>query len=1050
MHKKLLKDWENPKITGINKLKARTYTISYNDVKKALENNLSTNERYQILDGTWKFAFTPTAKKAIKGFEKPSYDVSKWDEIAVPSNWEIKGYGKAIYKNVGYAFAHWNYPKVPKDDNPVGLYRRNFNISKKWADKKIILHFGGVTSAMYVWVNAKMVGYSQGSRLPAEFDITPYIKTGKNTLAVKVFRFSDGTYLEDQDHWRLSGIHRSVYLEAVPKNFIYDFFVKTVLDKNYKNATVEILPKISIEKDKKYSDFTIEAQLFYKETMVLKKTVEKSLKGIDKIARNGWHSLHQKGHFGFIKIPVKNPKKWSAEHPHLYTLVIAIKNKKGQTIEARRHRIGFRTLKIKDGVFMVNNKAVKLYGVNRHDHSQYEGKVVSKEIMERDAVLMKRHNFNAVRTSHYPNNPYWLDLCDEYGLYVIDEANLETHGLGGKLSNDSDWAGAFVERGIRMVERDKNHPSIIFWSLGNESGTGPNHATMAAWIKQYDPTRFIHYESAHFNTVNEAGKSDDFYVDVRSRMYTLTDDMEKLAQLKTDKRPLIWCEYAHAMGNSLGDFKSYWKAIRKHKRFAGAFIWDWTDAALLTDHKNGKKYWAYGGDFGEKRHDGNFNNNGVISPDQTIKPAILEAKKVQQPIEVLPINVDEGIFNIVNHHHFTDLSRYVLKWELTADGTIIEKNTLKIHSINPSEKTTVKIPYQKIKAKDGVDYHIKLSFCLKEKTKWATSGYEVAWAQFKLPQKIKPSKTLLKNTVSKQNPVKIHEKGKKWLVTTQKNTVIFDKKNGLLIQILNGKTPLLKRSLNPYFWRPQTDNDYGYKMEKKQGYWKTAFEKSKLQKIKSKKINGSVKITTVYKLPTYKKEKNSGTLQITYHIYGNGAINVAYEMTPNTKLPDIPRIGLQMKLMESLDNFQWLGRGPVENYSDRKESAAFGLYKKSVKKDFFHYVRPQESNNYTGVKWCILTDEKGAGIKITAQEKRLSVSAWAYDATDLEAGQNKGHIVTLPKRDFITLNIDAKQQGLGGDDSWSKRARPHKQFRISGAKTHSYSFVIETIDRKKF
>lgn len=453
------------------------------------------------------------------------------------------------------------------------------------------------------------MGYSQGSRLPAEFDITPYLKEGENVLAAKVFRWSDGSYLEDQDHWRLSGIHRNVYLETVPKTFLYDFHIRTDLDEDYKDAILSIRPKIHTENKEAVKDWSIEAQLFDNDGEAI--LAEKMTRNVGEII-NEVYPQRATVKFGLLETTVKNPKKWSAEFPNLYTLILSLKDNQGNLKETRRTKIGFRETEIRDGEFFVNGKPVLLYGVNRHDHSQYKGKVVSKEIMLKDALLMKQFNFNAVRTSHYPNNPYWYELCDKYGIYVIDEANLETHGITGKLTNNSLWAHSFLERGIRMVERDKNHPSIIFWSLGNESGMGPNHAAMSGWILDYDPTRIIHYEGAQQDNGDLIKGIDPAYVGVKSRMYNGLDYMVQLANDPNDNRPVIYCEYAHAMGNSLGDFQSFWKAIKANKRFIGAFVWDWTDGGLVAKNKDGNDYWAYGGDFGEKIHRSNFNNNALF------------------------------------------------------------------------------------------------------------------------------------------------------------------------------------------------------------------------------------------------------------------------------------------------------------------------------------------------------------------------------------------------------------------------------------------------------
>ncbi len=1039
----LKNDWENPLVVEINKLPARATSMSFADETTALQGDLTKSQRYKNLNGVWKFAFSPTVDKAPKGFEKENYDVSSWDEIPVPANWELKGYGQAIYKNVGYPFIPHNYPYILKDDSPVGCYRRDFTIPKQWEDKKIILHFGGVTSAFYLWINGKKVGYSQGSRLPAEFDITPYLKSGKNILAAKVFRFSDGTYLEDQDHWRLSGIHRDVYIEAVPKSFIYDFFVRTDLDENYKDAILKIEPQISLDKGVKYEDLTLKVELFdAKGEPVLKKYVEKSLKGINVRANSYWSAHQRDKNFGFFNVKIKNPYKWSAEYPYLYTLVLSLKDTEGNLLESRSTKIGFRELKIIDGEFFVNGKSVLLYGVNRHDHSQYEGKVISKEIMEKDAILMKQNNFNAVRTSHYPNNAYWLEMCDKYGLYVIDETNLETHGLGGRLSNDTEWSHAFLQRAIRMVERDKNHPSIIFWSLGNESGQGFNHAAMASWIKTFDPTRFIHYEGAHFQKPLEQGKSDPFYVDIRSRMYNLTEDMIELANIPTDTRSLIWCEYAHAMGNSLGDFGAYWDAIKANKRFIGAFIWDWTDGAIVAKDKSGKTYWAYGGDFGESRHDGNFNNNGVISPDQTVKPQTLEAKKIQQPIEIYTIDLKKGIFKIYNRHHFSNLKQYHILWKIEADGKIIQSGKISAPDVKAGEKSNVRIVYKSIKPKEGVHYYITLSFALKNKTLWAKKGYITSWDQFKLPIYKAPKSIYVKGSL------KTRDSDSQIWVKTTKGTFTFDKNTGLLSSWKVADKELLKTVLKPNFWRPRTDNDHGYRIEKKQAYWKNAFQNATLKSFQTIKKKGkTVHFIAIYELPKFKENKSNPILKLQYRVYANGQLKVSSTFNSNGKLPDLLRYGMQMTVKKELDTFEWLGRGPHENYNDRHKSAAFGRYEKSVKKDFFHYVRPQESNNYTGVYWLSLTNFHNKGFDILASQP-LSVSAWPYAQEDLDKDRNKGHIAYLPERDFVTLNIDLVQQGVGGDDSWTNKAQAHESFRLPANKNYTYSFTLRPLENK--
>jgi beta-galactosidase len=606
------KDWENPGISGINRLPASATSISFESVEKSLAYDLKTSSRYQSLNGQWKFNWVPVPAEAPDDFYRMDYKVSSWNEITVPANWELNGYGTPIYTNITYPFVPVDPPNVPDDDNPVGCYVREFDLPDSWKDMKVTLHFGGVSSAFYVWLNGEFIGYSEDSMLPAEFDITDAVKNRNNRLAVKVYRWSDGSYLEDQDHWRLSGIQREVYLSAAPEIHIKDIFVQTDLDNEFQDAVLKIRPKMLYMDAEKAASWRIGMNLYGEgNTPVFEKDVEKSVERLINIA------YPQTGHipFGFFEEKISRPAKWSAEDPNLYTLVLWLKDEKGNIREARSVRVGFRELEIKTGELFVNGSAVKLMGANRHDHDPVTGKVVSRELMLQDMLLMKKFNFNAVRASHYPNDPYWLDLCDEYGLYVIDEANLETHGVNSMLSNDPGWYEAFLSRAIRMVERDKNHPSIIMWSLGNESGSGPNHAAMAGWIKAYDPTRFIHYEGAQTNINGNPMNPplpDPPYVDVISRMYWTIDDMVKLATADNDNRPVMWCEYAHAMGNSVGDLEAFWDAIRSHKRLLGAFIWDWVDQGIVQQTAEGRKFWAYGGDFGDTLiNDGNFCINGI-------------------------------------------------------------------------------------------------------------------------------------------------------------------------------------------------------------------------------------------------------------------------------------------------------------------------------------------------------------------------------------------------------------------------------------------------------
>ncbi len=1018
-------DWENPEMIGQNKLPAHNISISFPTESAALKVDVKSSSRYKSLNGKWKFSWAPVPEKSPLNFHKADYKDKHWDEINVPGNWELQGYGTAIYTNVKYPFPV-NPPFLPKEDNPTGCYRTEFETPKNWEDMQVNLHFGGVTSAFYVWVNGQKVGYSQGSRLPAEFDITPYLKKGKNSLAVKVYRWSDGSYLEDQDHWRLSGIHRDVFLAASPKFQIYDFFVKTKFNAHYSEAELQVHTKVKSFGVENPKDWSIEGQLYNEQG----KPVLDEVMSIEtnRLIRRRWPQ-RDKVPFANLKATIKKPKMWSAEFPNLYTLVLNLKDNDGEVIESRSCKVGFREVKIVEGELFINGKSVLLYGVNRHDHSQTGGKVISDQEMLNDILLLKQFNFNAVRTSHYPNNSKWLELCDEYGIYLIDEANIETHGVGGWLSNDAQWHNSFVERGIRMVERDKNHPSVIFWSLGNESGYGPNHAAMSAWIKDYDETRYIHYEGAQSNY----GKLDPPGVDMISRMYTPIDKMVTWANHPVDNRPVLWCEYAHAMGNSLGNFYKFWDAIRSNKRMIGAFIWDWTDQGILQTDANGKNYWAYGGDFGDKINSGNFCINGVIGADQTSKPVTWEVKKIQQPVVMKAANLLRGDIIISNWHHFTNLSVYNISWKLEENGKMIQNGTFETMDIKPTETERINIPFEKPSLKPGAEYFLKVIFKTKKDNSWAKKGHIVAWEQFKIPFSVASAPLAdiseFDNVVTTENESFIVVKGGGFEVSISKSEGLFSSYK------LNGKE-IISSPLVPNFWRPPTDNDNGSGSPRRMGIWKEAGKEREVKSVNLVKINdNTVRVSVETKL-----EKVNSSLSTSYTIYGNGEVLVNYSFVSGGGLPNIPRVGMQMQISNEFDILEWYGPGPHPTYWDRNQGSAVGNYTKSVKNDFYQYVRPQESNNHWNTRWAKLTNSTGEGIMISA-ENPLNFSAWPYTMDDIEKAE---HINELQDRDIISINIDHLQQGVGGDDSWTQNALPHPEFRIQ-AKNYNYSFSIKPV-----
>jgi len=631
-------DWENPQVVGRNKQPGHVLLLPYADETSARTRDPDASPYWQSLNGQWKFCYAPTPDAAPESFHRTDHDDSAWKPIAVPGNWQLQGYDKPIYTNVQYPFPPDDLPGVPHDDNPTGCYRVTFSIPEHWYGRRVFVVFDGVDSAFYLWVNGEMVGYSQGSRLPAEFDITDYVRTGDNLLAARVYRWSDGSYLEDQDFWRLSGIYRDVYLYAPPPLRLADYEVRTELDADYRDAILHIRTRVANHTDGATTCALIASLYDAQGQLVL------TAPSGERQVPAGSKALLE------LDAPVSAPLKWSAEYPNLYTLTLALSDARGETLEVQSCRVGFRTVEIIDGQICINGMPVLFRGVNRHEHDPDTGHTVSRASMIQDIRLMKQFNINAVRTSHYPDVPEWYDLCDEYGLYLIDEANIETHGVWDRLTKDPAWKTAFLERGMRMVERDKNHPSVIIWSLGNESGDGPNHEALSAWIRDRDPTRPIHYESATGRRTY-VGPETAPHVDIVSVMYPTVDQIIELAQTPGEIRPLIMCEYAHAMGNSPGNLQEYWDAIEAHPRLQGGFVWDWVDQGIRQAlprgyspgvTKEGVEWFAYGGDFGDDPNDGNFCINGLVFPDRVPHPALWEHKKVTQPVGVKPLDLLAG------------------------------------------------------------------------------------------------------------------------------------------------------------------------------------------------------------------------------------------------------------------------------------------------------------------------------------------------------------------------------------------------------------------------
>lgn len=1021
----VVQPWKNPQITQFNRLPARATTYSFSSVEEALTGDRTKTNRFKSLNGSWKFSFYPTDNQILNTFYLTDYTKSDWEKIPVPSNWEMHGYGQPIYKNINYPFDPVDPPNPPEDINPVGYYLHQFSIPSSWMDQRIVLHFGGVSSAFYVWVNGKLAGYSEDSRLPAEFDISTLIQKGDNTLAVKVYRWSDGSYLEDQDHWRLSGIHREVFLHATPTITLEDVAVRTEFPNDYTSSMLKIDPKIVASGN--YDGWNVTADLYTKEG--LRVDHPKLTVPVSNIMNRKFPRLSNVD-FGMMRITISNPILWSDENPYLYTLVLSLTNDKGKLAETRSVKIGFRDIRIIDGEFMINGKSTLLYGVNRHDHDLYTGKMVTREAMLSDVLLMKKFNINAVRTSHYPNDPFFYDLCDLHGLYVIDEANIETHGIGSKLSNDPAWITPHLERGTRMIERDKIHPSIVMWSLGNESGMGPNHAAMAGAISELDPTRPIHYEGAQGSTWSNTSYDPD-WVDIRSRMYAPIEDMVTMARQHEDGRPVLWCEYAHSMGNSTGNLDEFWEAIRQEKRMIGGFIWDWIDQGLIK-RENGTEYIAYGGDFDELKHDGNFCLNGIINADRTIKPATWEVKKIYQRVQmdhyIDPLRSKPYIYTINNGHTTINLNQLGFKYEITEEGRIMHQQELVALDLPGGEKIRYHFPVPEINFKPGLDYYVTFYFYLKKDESWAPAGHVTSLSQFRIDN---PRKYEIITDESKSVILSLNLDGKP-VITSGEATYTFNKSSGWLEEVQLKGNKITEGPLMPNFWRAPTDNDTrGHQIQTRLIEWKEAAEKASLIDFKVGQTEQKIMINTLHEL------SNQSRLEISYEFQDNGALIIDFRLFPTPNAMELPRVGMQWLLSDGFQQLEWFGRGPHENYSDRKESALFGLYSVDVTNDFFHYIQPQESNNRIGVKWLNLTGDL-AKIFVAANSTPLSISAWPYSQKQLDEAS---HDYNLKSNGITILNIDHKQMGVGGDDSWSILARPHDPYRLQPV-PYQYQFKI--------
>lgn len=984
-------DWENPQILARNREPTRATQVPFATREAALEGERGASPFFKLLNGQWQFHYAASPDELPDGFESETFDAEAWSSLPVPGNWQMFGYGTPNYTNIAYPYPV-DPPRVPQE-NPVGLYRRTFHLPAAWEElepgRQVFLLFEGVDSAFTVWLNGREVGYSQGSHMPSEFNVTPHVRPGENLLVVQVFQWSDASYLEDQDMWRLSGIFRDVYLLATPGARVRDVRVRTRLDTTYTDAVLSVDVMLRNDTREPAEGLRVMASLLDAGGDPM---VDQALGDALRLEPGKELSLA-------AEIAVAAPRKWSAEEPHLYTLLVSLYGPDGTLRAVHRVAVGFRQIEVAAGRLRLNGVPLVLKGVNRHEFDPDLGHAVSLESMVRDVVLMKQHNINTVRTSHYPPDSRWLDLCDRYGLYVIDEADLETHGFGytealNQLACDPDWERAFLDRAERMVERDKNHPCVIMWSLGNESGYGPNHDAMAAWIRRADPTRPIHYEQAGEAPV----------VDVVSVMYPTVEAIVRQGERTDDPRPFFMCEYAHAMGNGPGNLKEYWDAIERHPRLLGGCVWEWADHGIRQRTPTGEERFAYGGDFGDAPNDGNFCIDGLNFPDRIPHSGLIEYQKILEPVRVEPVDLAAGRVKIANRYQFASLAHLQATWSLSRDDELLEQGTLPPLDVPPGGEVTVTLPYARPIPRPGATCWLSLRFALREATAWAPAGHEVAWTQLALPLEAPPAPRL---AIAAMPPLDLDEGDRELVIRGEDLRLVFDRHTGTLSALEYHGVPLISAGPRLNLWRAPTDNDVRAAQE-----WR----KAGLDRLQSRVDHVScrrrspqaIEIETQAVFGAYSLAP-ALTCHARYLVYGTGAVVLTTRMSPRSGLPNLPRIGLQLRLPAGFDRFAWYGRGPHESYCDRKESARVGVYHGTVQEQFVPYIRPQENGNKTDVRWAAVTNARGMGL-LAAGMPLLNVSAHHYTLDELTRAR---HHHELTPREETFLYLDHAQAGLG-------------------------------------
>lgn len=1000
------KVWEDINITDINRKASRAHFYTYPSKENAIINEPIYTHNYKCLNGSWNFCFLAAPEYSPLNFEQINYDCSDWDSVEVPSNWQMSGYGNMHYSDLWYNFPI-RPPYVPSN-NPTGIYKRKFNLDKSWLDEEVIIRLHGVDSAFHIWVNGLEVGYSKGARMTSEFDLTKYVKDGENDITIRVYQWSDGTYLEDQDMWWLSGIFRDVELFKQPTKGIEDFKVDTLLSDDFSEGTLSIDGFLREESN----ELSISYELLNEK---------------DKSVLNG----HQKiGKEFKIENTVNNPTLWSAETPYLYTLLLYIYDN-NELVEVVPQKVGFRQITIEGNTFKINGVAIQLKGVNRHDYHPDTGRVVSKDDIIKDIKLMKQHNINAIRTAHYPNSPYLYELCNSFGMYVVNEADLECHGFEltnhySWLAEDPTWKEQFLDRLVRMVNRDKNNPSIIMWSLGNESSFGDNFRLMAKKCKEMDPGRLIHYE----------GDAKAEVVDVYSTMYTWIESSDKKRKtmqdiVETTDKPHIHCEYGHAMGNGPGGLKEYQEIMDANEHLQGGFIWEWFDHGIKSSDDHGNIYYLYGGDFGDDPTNENFCIDGLLMPDRTPSPALREYKKVIEPIHTKEVNLNEGTVLVENKYDFCDLNHVSLQYSIVKDDVVLQSGYSTLEGISAKTSKEIKLDYNlDFKKEASTDYYLNISYKTNYDTIWSESGHELATAQYRLPIVVP------KLEITSVGSLKVQELNNSISIIGEDLNVIFDKINGRMISWEKDGIEAVHNGPNLQFWRAPIDNDMYLIEDYKNKYFMHLWHES-VENVSVLKNENIVNVT----VDTVNGTTNSAwyyKCKYSYDIFPNGDILFDVEGSPSGIIENapemIPRIGVEMKINKNCSNVRWYGRGPGETYSDSKESNLFGVYESSVGDLFTNYVYPQENGNHTDTSWVSLANYNGLSLMAakTSSNKTFDFSASYYEIEDLEKAK---HTIDLVPRDYITLNLDYKQNGLGsnscGQDQLSKYRCKFEPFKLS-------------------